>query len=150
MSGSSRVRACDFGFGPGSGFKMKPFYHSMCVCMQGPSKGDWKDTWSTNSKNRWKSFCEVGYVSVFQPFCCSGNFSKCLRCSWNPKQLWHSGTLLQPRRTVVTNFVPGDFRLFRRNPWQPLAEIPVEKHWAVLILGQMFLLLVRGYQWRFW
>ena len=76
----------------------------------------------TNSKNRLKSFFEIGYVSVFQPFCCSGTFSKCLRCSWNPVQLWHSGTLLQPRRTVVANFVPGNFGLFRGNPWQPLAE----------------------------
>ena len=71
----------------------------------------------TNSKNRLKSFCEVSYVSVCQPFYCSGTFSKCLRCSWNPVQLWHSGTLLQPRRTVVTNFIPGDFGLFRGNPW---------------------------------
>jgi len=30
--------------------------------------------------------------------------------------------LLQPHRTVIANFVPGNFSLFRRNPWQPLAE----------------------------
>jgi len=30
--------------------------------------------------------------------------------------------LLQPHRTVVANFAPGNFGLFRRNPWQPLAE----------------------------
>ena len=30
--------------------------------------------------------------------------------------------LLQPQRAVVANFVPGSFGLFRRNPWQPLAE----------------------------
>jgi len=30
--------------------------------------------------------------------------------------------LLQPHRTVVANFIPGNFGLFRRNPWQPLAE----------------------------
>ena len=30
--------------------------------------------------------------------------------------------LLQPHRTVVANFIPGSFGLFRRNPWQPLAE----------------------------
>jgi len=29
--------------------------------------------------------------------------------------------LLQPHRTVVVNFVPGNFSLFQRNPWQPLA-----------------------------
>ena len=30
--------------------------------------------------------------------------------------------LLQQHRTVVANFVPGEFGLFRRNPWQPLEE----------------------------
>jgi len=30
--------------------------------------------------------------------------------------------LLQPHRTVITNFVPGKFGLFQRNPWQSLAE----------------------------
>jgi len=30
--------------------------------------------------------------------------------------------LLQPHKTVVANFVAGKFVLFRRNPWQPLAE----------------------------
>jgi len=30
--------------------------------------------------------------------------------------------LLQPHGIVVANFVPGNFGLFRRNSWQPLAE----------------------------
>jgi len=30
--------------------------------------------------------------------------------------------LLQPHRTVVLNFVPGNFGLFQRNPWQPFVE----------------------------
>jgi len=30
--------------------------------------------------------------------------------------------LLQPHRTVIENFVPGNFGLFRRNLWQPLEE----------------------------
>jgi len=30
--------------------------------------------------------------------------------------------LLQQHRTVIANFVPGNFGLFRRNPRQPLAE----------------------------
>jgi len=30
--------------------------------------------------------------------------------------------LLQTHRTVVANFVPDKFGLFRRNPWQSLAE----------------------------
>jgi len=30
--------------------------------------------------------------------------------------------LLQPPRNAVANFVPGNLGLFRRNPWQPLAE----------------------------
>jgi len=25
-------------------------------------------------------------TSLFQPFCCSGTFRRCLRCSWNPMQ----------------------------------------------------------------
>jgi len=29
--------------------------------------------------------------------------------------------LLQPHRTVVANFAPGNFGLFRRNLWQPRA-----------------------------
>ena len=30
--------------------------------------------------------------------------------------------LLQPQRTAVANFLPDKFGLFRRNPWQPIAE----------------------------
>jgi len=30
--------------------------------------------------------------------------------------------LLQPHRTVIANFVPGNFGLILRNPWKPLAE----------------------------
>jgi len=30
--------------------------------------------------------------------------------------------LLQPHKTVIANLVPGNFGLFRRNPWQPLAK----------------------------
>jgi len=30
--------------------------------------------------------------------------------------------LLHPHRTVVASFVPGNFSLFRRKPWQPLLE----------------------------
>jgi len=29
-------------------------------------------------------------ASVFQPFCCSGTFHKCLRCSWNPGKGFHN------------------------------------------------------------
>jgi len=36
MSVSSRVWAYDFGFGPGSDFKIRPFYNSVWVGMQGP------------------------------------------------------------------------------------------------------------------
>jgi len=31
-------------------------------------------------------FLSIHYTSVFQPFCCSGTFLKCLRCSWNHMQ----------------------------------------------------------------
>jgi len=30
--------------------------------------------------------------------------------------------LLQPHRSAVVNFVPGNVGLLRQNPWQPLAE----------------------------
>ena len=72
-------------------------------------------TWSLNEF--WTAFLWV-YTSVFQPFYCSGTFHKFLRCSLNPMQ-WSK---LQPHRTVVANFVPCSFGLFRRNPWQPLAN----------------------------
>jgi len=49
-SGSSRVRVCDFGLGPGSGFKMRPFYNPVWECRQGPTRGDWKDTSSTHQQ----------------------------------------------------------------------------------------------------
>ena len=55
-----RARA---GFGAGSGFKMRPFSNSVWACRQGPTRGDWEPT---NSKNRLKSFCEVGYIK-FRP-----------------------------------------------------------------------------------
>ena len=67
MSGSSRVRACDFGLGPGTGFKMRPFHKSVWVCMQGPAREiESIHPPPTNIKNRLKSFCEVGYAN-FRP-----------------------------------------------------------------------------------
>jgi len=50
MPGSSRVWAYDFGQGPGSGFKMRPFYNSVWVCTQGRTRGDWKNTSSTHQQ----------------------------------------------------------------------------------------------------
>jgi len=57
------------------------------------------------------------------------SFSTLLR-QWNIPQLFallmklcamiQVSILQQPHRTVVANFVPGNFGLFRRNPWQPL------------------------------
>ena len=66
---------------------------------------------------------------IFQPFCCSGTFGKCLRCSWNPMQrskclycynrveLWlrissqaisvcFGGTLIATRRTMRFSGTP--------------------------------------------
>jgi len=37
---SSRVRANDFELGPRSGFKMRPFYNSVWVCMTGATRRD--------------------------------------------------------------------------------------------------------------
>ena len=48
--------------GLGSGFKMRLFYNSVWVYMQGPTRGVEKiHPPPTNSKNRSKSFCEVLY-----------------------------------------------------------------------------------------
>jgi len=38
------------GFGPGSDFKIRPFYNSVWICMQGPTRGDWKGTSSTHQQ----------------------------------------------------------------------------------------------------
>jgi len=53
-----------------------------------------KGTAGTTKQNKlpcaqWRnkqSNSSMGYSSVFQPFCCSETFRKCLRCSWNPMQ----------------------------------------------------------------
>jgi len=66
MSGSSRVRACNFGLRPGSGFKLRPFYNSEHVCRGQQGKIERIHPPPTNSKYRVKSFCEVGYTS-FSP-----------------------------------------------------------------------------------
>jgi len=64
MSGSSWVRACDLGLGPSSGFQMRSFYNSVWVCRQGTTKEIERIHHSpSNSKNRLKSFCEVGYAT---------------------------------------------------------------------------------------
>jgi len=44
-----------------------------------------------NNNNHWKVLDLVVDFksSVFQPFCCSRIFRKCLRYSWNPMQLWN-------------------------------------------------------------
>jgi len=63
------------------------------------------------------------YCSVFQPFCCSGAFHKCLELLTEPCAMIQVSVLLQLHRTVVANFVPGDFGLFRRNPcWKTLQK----------------------------
>jgi len=67
MSGSSRLRDWDFGIGPGSGFKRRPFYNSVWECMQGQQEEIERiHPPSAKSKNRLKSFCEVGYAN-FRP-----------------------------------------------------------------------------------
>jgi len=67
MSVSSRVRACDFGFGSGSSFK-KGLFTILCgyVCKAQPGEFARIHPPSTNSKNKLKSFCEVSYAN-FRP-----------------------------------------------------------------------------------
>jgi len=56
-----------FGLGPRLGFKMRPFCNSVYVCKQGPTRRIERiHPPPTNSKNRLKSFCEVGYAT-FRP-----------------------------------------------------------------------------------
>ena len=64
MSGSSRVQACDFGLGPGSGFQIRPFT-TLCgyVGKNQQMEIERMHPPPTNSKNRWKSFCDVGYAN---------------------------------------------------------------------------------------
>ena len=66
MSGSSRVRACNFGLQPGSGFKMRHFYNSVWVCRGQQGKIEKIHPPPTNSKYKVKSFCEVGHAN-FRP-----------------------------------------------------------------------------------
>jgi len=60
MPVSSRVRACDFGVGPGSDFKIRPFYNSVGM-YAGTNKGSLKGYILHPP-----SFCEVGYAN-FRP-----------------------------------------------------------------------------------
>jgi len=52
-----------------------------------------------------------------------------------PYAMIQVSTLLQPHRTVVANFVPGNFGLFRRNPpgshWRNLM-VPRNPGWKTL------------------
>jgi len=67
MSGLSRVRVCDLGLWPGSGFKMRPFYNSVLICIQGQQEEIERiHPPPTNGTYRLKSFCEVGYAN-FRP-----------------------------------------------------------------------------------
>ena len=62
---------------------------------------------------------ETTYCNVFQPFAAaepSANICVAHGTLCNCEKV----VLLQPHRTVVAHFVPGNFGLFRRNPKQPL------------------------------
>jgi len=61
LSGLNRDSKINIGLGPGSGFKMRPF-HNVCRGQQGEIERIRPPP--TNSKNRLKSFCEVGYVNL--------------------------------------------------------------------------------------
>jgi len=49
-SGFKNKRRARAAFGLRSGLKMRPFYNSVWVCMQGPTRRDWKDTSSTHQQ----------------------------------------------------------------------------------------------------
>jgi len=85
-------------------------------------------------------FCRLSCNSVICDFtgeCCFAHHyvGQCISTfllQWNLPQMFvfimepyamiQVSILLQPHRTVVANFVLRKFGLFRRNPWQPLAE----------------------------
>ena len=60
--------------------------------------------------------------AVFFNLFAAGNLQQMFVLLMEPYAMTQVSILLQPHRTVVVNFVPGNFSLFRRNPWQPLAE----------------------------
>ena len=60
-------------------------------------------------------------TAFFNHFAAAEPSAKCLRCSWNPMQWSKCRYCYKPHWTVVANFAPGNFGLFRRNLWQPLA-----------------------------
>jgi len=62
---------------------------------------------------------------------------------------------LQPHRTVVANFVPGNFGLFQRNPevaqkpgWKTLAW-SIEKVWKFQIQPSVYSNFVLKHWWKF-
>jgi len=55
-----------------------------------------------------------------------------------PYAMIQVSTLLQLHRAVVGSFVPGNSGLFRRNPWQPLAEPRLKNTGVNLVFMQTF------------
>jgi len=61
--------------------------------------------------------------SVFQPFLLQRDVPQMSVLLMEVCAMIQVSILQQPHRTVVANFVSGNFGLFPRNPWQPpLAE----------------------------
>ena len=64
----------------------------------------------------------VGLSQHFSTFLLQRNLPQMFALLMKPYAMIQVSILLQPHRIAVTNFVPGNFDLFWRNPWQPLAE----------------------------
>jgi len=61
-------------------------------------------------------------MQCFSTFLLQRNLQQILALLMEPYAMLQVSILLQPHRTVVVNFVPGNFDLFRRNPkapWNP-------------------------------
>jgi len=70
-----------------------------------------------------KQVCDSCVTAVFfNLFCCNRTFLKWFALLMEPYAMIQVSVLLQRHRTVVANFVPGNFGLFRRKPWRPPAE----------------------------
>jgi len=90
----------------------------------------------------------IAYISVFQPFCCSGTFRKCLRCSWNPMQ-W-SKCLYCYKQNCSCEFFPRQIRSVSAGPLAATRGIPIEKHWPTYLQALLILIILNLTFWCRW
>jgi len=67
-------------------------------------------------------------TSVFFNFLLQWNLLEMFALHMEPYAMTQVSIFLQPHRTVVAYFAPGNFGLFRRQPLAATYMTPVEKH----------------------